>query len=92
MEGVLGSRRLIVTFIRLAPQIRSPKRARRTRGGTKSSNRDVAKMISEEYEKNRPHFRKTPWYRGKISDAPSPKKPIDRLNMTNASAMLKIEI
>ena len=30
--------------------------------------------------------------KGKISAAPRPKRPIDRLNMTNASAMLKIEI
>src|SRR5215471_6338149 len=29
---------------------------------------------------------------GKIRAAPRPKRPIDRLNMTNASAMLKIEI
>src|SRR5262249_29453306 len=40
-----------------APQILSANKARRTRGGTKSSRRDEAKMISEEYETNRAHFK-----------------------------------
>ena len=35
-------------FHQACSSLRSPKRARRTRGGTKSSCRDVAKMISEE--------------------------------------------
>src|SRR5262245_18005905 len=35
----------------------SRKSARRMRGGTKSSYRDDAKMISAEYEKKRAHFR-----------------------------------
>src|SRR5262249_8916697 len=55
--GNVGIEAVILTSIRPAPQIRVPKRARRTRGGTKSSYRDAANIISEEYEKNRAHLR-----------------------------------